>query len=75
VSVAFIPKSLANQIANLPVLGVDACAYPPTAASTIGRKTNHWVLFLAISGTESPSPAKSSTNHLFSHDAVKNLPT
>lgn len=64
-SVAFIPKSLANQVENIHVLSIYAAALDPTvifnsSGSTTGQKTNHWVLYFAISETESirldPSP-------------------
>lgn len=68
-SIAFIPKSLANEIAYLSVLYIYICAEPPTAIDPSGssaiEKTNHWVLHLAISPTEAiqldPSPNSENT--------------
>lgn len=89
-SIAFIPKSLANQVANLPVLCIYASAHPPTAVagpsgSATTQKTNHWVLYLAVSQTESlrldPSPGSdnkmtlivSKKTYLYSNNAVKTV--
>jgi len=89
-SVAFIPKSLANEITNLPVLSIYAAAHPETAVtspsgSTASPKTNHWVLYLAISKTESirldPSPGSddkmtlivTKKDYLLSANAVKSI--
>jgi hypothetical protein len=88
-SMAFIPQSLANQIANLPILCIYASAQPPTSVldpsgSPAGsKKTNHWVLHLVTSQTESlqidPSPGSDSkitiivsmVEKSIRHDAVK----
>ena len=89
-SVAFIPKSLANQIDLFPILCIYASAHPPTSVpdaegSPARPKTNHWVLYLAISQTESlrldPSPGAdnnmtlivSRKNYLYSNNAVKTI--
>jgi len=89
-SIAFIPKSLSNQVANLPILSIYASAHPPTpvagpSGSTTNQKTNHWVLYLAISQTESlrldPSPGSDNTmtliiskkSYLYSNNAVKTV--
>lgn len=64
-SAAFIPKSLANQIAPIPILCIYAAAHRPTSVPDpsgflASPKTNHWVLYLATSQAESirldPSP-------------------
>jgi hypothetical protein len=89
-SIAYIPKSLANQIFNLPVLCIYASAFPqkaiaPTSGSSTNGKTNHWVLHLAISQTESirldPSPdgqynlilIVTKKRYLVSRNAIKTL--
>ena len=73
-SVAFIPKSLANQIANLPVLGIDACA-------SVGKPVPGYFFYGYFPDRIDPSPDSDNkmtliiykTNRLFSHDAVKTL--
>ncbi|KAH6714190.1 hypothetical protein BKA61DRAFT_607372 [Leptodontidium sp. MPI-SDFR-AT-0119] len=91
---AYIPKSLANTARSEPVTAIYLCAYAPTAvsappkpgASVNGTMTNHWVMYLVASSTQSirfdPSPTGpgnsldliiTSKNHAYTNNAVKSM--
>lgn len=51
-TITYIPPSVSSTLATLPVLSIKAAAHTPDNVSN-GKKTNHWVLYLKISQTES----------------------
>jgi len=61
--IAYIPKSLSTDIANIPALSISAVAQPPIPvfATSSPVKTNHWTLCVYVTPTEvvqlDPSPS------------------
>ncbi|KAF8852011.1 hypothetical protein BDZ45DRAFT_678691 [Acephala macrosclerotiorum] len=91
---AYVPKSLANTARSQPVTDIYLCAYAPTTvsappkpgASINGKMTNHWVIDIVSSPTQSicsdPSPTGpggsldliiTGKSHAYTNNAVKSM--
>jgi len=89
-TIRYIPSSLASQVASSKILCIYASAHPATGVGAPGAagnpKTNHWVLYCAISQAASlridPSPSGpnlsivliiTKKDYLISDNAVKSF--